>query len=264
MRKITALCLLILLSSFFPIQSQNIDNQYQKIGTIKGEFLTCDINENIYLIDYSSLYKLDGSGKLLATYSDLFLGEITSIDVSNPLKIMVFYRDAGKILFLDDKLVVISETIDLFAQNFYNISLAAFSTDNRIWLFDRTKQELISVDFQLKVLQKNSLTIDQLNPTQLLTLKEENVLMQNSNGILFFDNFGTYLKTIAIQTDSPVQINDNFIYYLYDNQLFAYNYKKLQQITLRTFDTPVRQAVFVHGKIFYIDNDRSLNSILYK
>lgn len=265
MRKLAAVWTLILLASFISLQSQNIGNQYQMIETIKGDFLTCDMKGNLFMMSDASLYKFNQEGQILFSYSNLFLGTIASVDVSNPLKIMVFYKDAGKLVFLDEKLTPITEPIDLLSRNYFNISLAAFSTDNRIWLYDNVKNELITVDFQLNELQKNHLTIELLNPRQMNTFKEKNVFIQNpGSGILFFDNFGTYLKLIPIQTTAIAQIDDQFIYYLKDNQLLAYNYQKLNQIEICTFTDDVRQAIFMHGKVFYLSNNGLFNKLILK
>lgn len=264
MRKITALCLL-LLSFQLSVQSQNTDYQHYKFGAIQGDVLTCDRNGNLYLINDAVLLKIDQTGTILGTYNNSYLGTITSIDVSNPLKIMVFYQYSGMIVFLDDKLVALQDALDLSTRNFFNISLAAFSTDNRIWLYDNLKEELITVDFQLRELQRNRLTINNLAPTQLIALKEQRVVMQNpETGILFFDNFGTYLKTIAIQTELPIHVDQENIYYLNQNQYIAYNYRKLSSLTICSLPDAVKQAITIRNKIFYLDKDRCLNFDMIK
>ena len=98
-----------------------------------GTELGIDPNRNLYLVGGSKLSKLDGEGRLLRSFDDSFLGDIASIDVDNPMKIMVFYRESGKILFLDDRLSPVTEPLDLFSHGYTSVSLAAYSTDNLIW-----------------------------------------------------------------------------------------------------------------------------------
>src|SRR5574344_39079 len=104
MRKLAAVWTLILLASFISLQSQNIGNQYQMIETIKGAFLTCDMKGNLFMMSDASLYKFNQEGQVLFSCSSLCLGTIGSVDGSSPLKIMVVYKDAGKLVFLDEKL----------------------------------------------------------------------------------------------------------------------------------------------------------------
>ena len=124
-----------------------------------AQIIAVDPQGNIYAVNNASLYKYAPNGTLLYSYTQNLDGNITSIDVDNPLKIMLFYRDAGTILFLNDKLSPIGDAIDLFAKGLTTINLATYSTKNQIILYDEANTDLIILDFYFMILILNILDI---------------------------------------------------------------------------------------------------------
>src|SRR5688572_3667151 len=82
---------------------------------IKGnfDFFEADNFGNIYTVKNEELCKYLPNGKRHARYSNLRYGNITSLDVSNPLKILLYYRDFQQIIFLDNQLSVNSNPVSL-------------------------------------------------------------------------------------------------------------------------------------------------------
>jgi hypothetical protein len=55
---------------------------------------------NLFVISKTNqLYKYNSTGKLLSTLNYNYSGNITSLDVSNPLEIYVFYKELNTIVF---------------------------------------------------------------------------------------------------------------------------------------------------------------------
>jgi hypothetical protein len=86
----------------------NIKGQVSIIDTIKapaGSIISSDNLENLYIITPTNdIIKYNKNGIKLATANFKVLGNISSIDASNPFEIYVFYRDQNKIIFLDNML----------------------------------------------------------------------------------------------------------------------------------------------------------------
>src|ERR1043166_5956386 len=68
---------------------------------------------NVYIINGEELVKYNPSAKILARYSNLKLGQITSMDLTNPLKILLYYRDYQQLVYLDDQLSANADPISL-------------------------------------------------------------------------------------------------------------------------------------------------------
>lgn len=246
-----------LLFSFLLVACMFVQAQSERVSDVVGDYMSCDIRGNLYVVNGASLVKLDPFGSKVANYEDFLLGDISSIDSDNPLKIMLFYRDAGKIVFLDDKLTVIGEPLDLFAQNLQNVTLATYSTDNKIWLYDEVTKDLVAVDFHLKEITRNHLTISGLNPSQFLSLQEKKLVLVNTDAVLFFDAFGTYLNSYPVVSDTPIQVVGDRIYYTHDGTVMFYYYSQHWGSSLLAF-SGARQVLATSDYYYYLDKDRQL------
>src|SRR3712207_4895040 len=107
---------------------------------------TTDNLGNVYLVKGDLLEKYDAQGKLFKTFSNKTLGKITSVDASNPLKLVVFYKEFNQVLFLDNMLSQSSEILQLNQLLPGQITLVSNSHNNGLWLFDSSTGSLIRFD----------------------------------------------------------------------------------------------------------------------
>lgn len=231
------------------------------VESMTGTQLYADPNGNIYLVSGSKLSKLAADGTLLRSYDDSFFGNICSVDVDNPMKIMVFYNESGKIVFLDDRLTPIMEPLDLFANGYSSVHLAAYSTDNLIWLYDNFSQELVCVDFYLKEKLRNNLNVSEFRPSQLLACQEQALLMNNPNdGIYLFDAFGTLVKRIPINMENIMGYSKGRISYVTTDEIGEYDHLSM---TDKRWSIPAGStcAVRVGKKLYYLDGKFRLTII---
>lgn len=260
----------LMLFSFFGFAfAQSLDNQCVEIKTVRGNLLSADPNGNLYVVDGPTLYKLDPDGKVLFQFCDFLLGDIFSMDVDNPLKIMLFYDAQGKIVFLDEKLALIAEPLDLSAKGFSSVSFATYSTDHTIWLYDAVLQDIINVDFHLKERSRNHLTMDALAPVQFFSLQEKQLVMNNSaENVLFFDAFGTYLKSVPISAGTHrICVRANEIFYWKSAQndagkanwtLNVYNYQLLNNQERVSIGADFKDFAVTKAHLYYLDSESRL------
>lgn len=195
----------------------------------KVEFFEVDFYQNIYVVDQNStLSKLNSTGDFISSYGNGKFGSISSINVLNPMKIMLFYKESGVILFLDEKLTPISEPFHLFEKNYQHISLASFSYSNQIILFDPIDSKLFLLDFFMNEISQSQITIKDFNPTKLIPIYEKGIVFHDPlNGFIFFDSFGTFEKTIPILTNAEIQINGTKVGYFENNIWHEYDFRNL-------------------------------------
>ena len=154
---------------------------------------------NIYVINRDNqLKKLSPKGDSLAVFNDVRrYGNIGSIDVTNPLKILVYYRDFTTIIELDRFLNLIN-TIDLRTQNILQAKAVGLAYDNNIWVFDE-------LDARLKRIGDDGTLVDQStdfrqlfdslpDPVSVLDRDGLVYLYDTARGVYIFDHYGT-LKT---------------------------------------------------------------------
>jgi hypothetical protein len=194
---------------------------------------TADNLGNIYSVKEDELIKFLPSGKFFVRYSNLKLGTITTVDASNPLKILLYYRDFQQIVFLDDQLSLNSDLVSLEKLGYEQTELVCASTNNGFWIYNKQNNELIRFNENSKkaastgnlkqVLQRD------LNPVSMT--EHNNYLFLNSpeTGIYVFDMFGTFSKVISLKDLKEFQVSDNVIYYKKDSSLCSYNYKLFEE-----------------------------------
>ena len=154
---------------------------------------------NIYILSSSNqLKKLSPKGDSLAVFNDVRrYGKITHIDVTNPLKILVYYREFTTIIELDRYLNIIN-TIDLRKQNILQAKAIGLAYDNNIWVYDE-------LDAMLKRIGDDGSLVDQTSdfrqlfdsvpdPADICDKGDLVYLYDPAKGVYIFDHYGT-LKT---------------------------------------------------------------------
>ena len=207
------------------------------IAISRGSFITTDNLENLYVITPTNdIIKYDKNGNKLATANFKVLGNISSVDASNPFEIYVFYRDQNRIIFLDNLLNLRGEC-DMESIGVSQIACVARSFDNQIWLFDAADQKLKKYSKDLKLISEsapwNTMSIQgNINPVQIKDISNA-VLILNSNQILEFDIFANYSKIKLSDTLQSFQYINNTI--LFEKNGKAYTYQPMS-FTLKALD----------------------------
>ena len=244
----------LLFSTIFLFSQSDFGRNTKIIDKIRGEEITVDRFGNIYIIQESILYKCNMEGALLYTYSNFLLGSISTVDVDNSMKIMLYYQESATLLFLDDRLAPISEPINLMDRNFTSLSLATYSANNQICIYDFVNMDLIFLDMYFKPISKTHYNFPNFRPTQLMEMPGKMFAMHNPNdGLYLFDSFGTYIKKIGVVSDSKLQISNNIIYYLKEGKLHAFNYQELKDNVIDLKQDNIKQCVVYRNNIILLN-----------
>jgi hypothetical protein len=160
---------------------------------------TVDNLGNIYVLTSDNqLKKLGPKGDSLAVFNDVRrYGKITRIDVTNPLKILVYYREFTTVIELDRFLNIIN-TVDFRKQNILQAKAVALAYDNNIWVYDE-------LDARLKRIGDDGSLVDQTTDFRQLfdSVPEPTIICDQgglvylydpAKGVYIFDHYGT-LKT---------------------------------------------------------------------
>jgi hypothetical protein len=238
--RIVNILIYILLSISFANAQVNTFNLISTINVDAKEIQT-DRMGNLYIISKTNqLYKYSSSGKLLSTLNYNYSGNITSLDVSNTLEIYVFYRELNSIVFLDNNLAFRGD-INLSNFGIGQASSIARSYDNGIWIFD-------VVDLQVKKLGKDGVISLQSNnvrqftqaksimPTFMFDNNDRLYVNDSTLGILVFDVFTNYIKTIPIKGIVDFKILGDDLYFSKNQVLYGYKLKGLLQKSVQLPD----------------------------
>lgn len=111
-----------------------------KSPLIADRFLGVDSYKNTYFIKNNSIIKeTDGKQQSFAAFT---LGEISEVDIINPLKIMVYYADFNTVVLLDNTLNEIERINFNLQEGFANIELVSVANNNSLWVFNKDTQQL--------------------------------------------------------------------------------------------------------------------------
>jgi hypothetical protein len=199
------------------------------------DLFTTDELGNIYALKGDELRLYNASGKLLLRNSLKNFGAITTIDAFSSLKPLIFSAPQGMLALLDNTLAIQGTPIDLNRAGFPQVTLACMSVQNALWFFDERLLQLTRVDAQLRPLATTG-RLDQLlgftpHPASMQEFDSWLYVCDPEEGVLVFDLFGGYAKTIPIMGARTFQVRDGFILYLKDGVLHSYNMMK-QEIEL--------------------------------
>ena len=230
-----------------------------QLPNVTADYIKLDIHGNIYVVKEAQLFKFSPKGELLFKFSDNTLGSISSIDVFNPMKIMLFYQDAGTLLFLNEQLARIQQPISLFDANYYTISLASYSAANQIHLYDNTNKYLITLDFNMREISRTPTHFPDFNPQKIIELEEKSVAFFDlESGVYLFDGFGTFNKLIPIITPHSVEITTELIYYTNNSEVTFYNYKTMKSETQQLPVSNVLQTLFFRNNMIVLLENKTI------
>ena len=152
------------------------DSAFTLVRTYLGDVAGAAIDhmDNLYIISSKGqIRKLDAKGDSVAVYNQVRLsGQLHTIDVSNPLKILLFYKDFSTVVVLDRFLAPVA-TLDLRRYNILQPGAIGLSYDNNIWVFDQWDNKLKRIDEQGTKLMETpdlrSVFPQGLNPQRILS-----------------------------------------------------------------------------------------------
>lgn len=194
---------------------------------VKADQLLTDNLANVYLMQNDQFRKYNPKLELMKEFSNKNFGAITSADVTNPLRIVLFYRDFGRVIFLDNTLSQNGEPLAMEKLGFPLASLVGSSHDNGFWVYDQPTFEMIRFDQNLAITSRSG-NLSQILSVELqpdFILEKDNRLFLNnpSTGIMVFDVFGTYIKNIPLKGLHTFQVADESIIYFQNGELQSWN-----------------------------------------
>lgn len=213
----------------------------------------------MYLIDDNQFQKIDK--EKVITYSNVQLGNISSANAFNPLKINLFYKNFNTAIILDNRLAEIYKIDFNTIQPYKNVSHISTGYDTTIWIFNTDLQQLELFDYKANKtritampVQSNVLgMVSNYNFCWLLTeeflykynyfgslvsqLKNDGFeAIDEDNGNLVIKR-GNVLKYLSKDTEVllPIPTNELLInQFLVTNEtLYIYDSKKLHQYQLK-------------------------------
>jgi hypothetical protein len=227
MRQITILFLLFISSSLsFCCLGQFELKERSRITQTKPDFRVDELGYFTFFTK-DRIEKNDTNGVLLFKQSVKLLGKIDCIDVSNPMRPMVFFKEQQVVAFFDNTLTPHQQITRLSDLDISYATLACYSNQsNRFWIYDQDNSKLIQFNQELKKMIETQnlaglLALD--NPIQLLERNNILYLVDENKGVYLFDMYGTFIEFVEITGVEWIQADENTLYYIQDAHLWSLN-----------------------------------------
>ncbi len=255
--------LLILACSFMLCSYMNVATDDIRVKfPDKDCFIETDGFGNIYVVNNDEITKYNAYGVSQKKYSTKRYGNIESVDATNPLKILVYFKDFQQLLFLDNQLSASSDMISLESLGHEQTSLVCSSANNSFWLYDKQNNELTRFNSELKPLLKTG------NLKQILGVDIKPVSMKEHNsylylncpneGILIFDIYGTFNKTLPLKNLKEFNIVNGNIFYFEKGTLKEYQPNTFNTIEKQFSDTLLKTVYWKNDKFYKVYSDSVL------
>jgi hypothetical protein len=234
--------------------------------TIPGDFqyMTTDVLGNLYVITNGNrLYKLNANGDSAGVFNDVKkYGNPAYIDVSNPLKVIVYYRNFSTAVILD-RFLSHRNTIDFRKLQIFKLKAIANSYDNQLWVFDEQDFKLKKVSDDGRLMQESAdlrIVLDSV-PSVLHIVDQDNLvyLYDPEKGFYIFDYYGAWKNRIPLLGWTNVAVSGKKIYGFTGNILQMYELNTLQQQSVVLPEYMIRsQSIRISMGKLYLLTDKGV------
>lgn len=217
-------------------------------------FISKNNFETIYYIEDNALLEQTKERKFMDLgYSNFQLGNITSANTFNPLKINLFYKDFNTAVILDNRLSEIFK-IEFNNQTPYkNVSHISTGHDNTLWVFNQDTQQLELFDYKTNSTRTQTLPIE----GEILDLKSNyNTCFLLTKDYLYMYNYvGSLLKKIKHDGFTSFVESNNNVLFKKDNTLSYYDSKTDIISPIKLPNLLIKQFSVTNETLYIYDNE---------
>ena len=240
------------------------DSSFVPFVKIKGDIMAfaADNFDNIYLLNSSDqIKKINGNGDSVAVFNNVRrYGKVAQIDVSNPLRVLLYYKDFSTVVVLD-RLLSIRTTIDFRKQDIFQVQAVCLSYDNQIWLYDEFEHKLKKIDENGKLLFATSdfrqLFGEAFSFTSISDQDGFLYLYDKNKGVYVFDYYGALKNIFSLTGYDNFRAVGKFITGTRNDSLMRYYPANLllQEVRLPESFRKAQSILFTATKAYALKKD---------
>ena len=209
----------VLLLLIFPILAWSQELSFVSKTQLNADtFIGIDSYNDTFYIKEQVLYKKTENN--LFNFKEFQLGNIQSVDIVNPMNILVYYADFNTVVLLDNKLTEIERINFNNFSEFINTSTATLAANTSLWIFNIDSQQLESYNYR----SKNKVLVSQPINGEVLSqasnynfcfvLTKEKMRAYNIYGSLIAEINNDGFQRIVQLNENLVALKDNELYYI--------------------------------------------------
>lgn len=213
-------------------------NDYQLLFELPYEasLFTTDKLQHIYFVtDKNEVVKLKPDGTEQFRFINKILGSPSFLDATNPFNLLLFYPEYQNVVTLDRTLNLAGQ-YNLFDLGLFGVTSLGMAGDGNLWVYDAVTFRLKKIGYDGQVIvQSADLSLElkkNINSVRLLERGQQVYMNDPAIGILVFDVFGKYLKTLPIKGAEQVQVVGDQLIFFQEGKLFSFHLQTLLQTPL--------------------------------
>lgn len=240
-------------TSFAAISSFVTPTEKIAAGDI-GDFAADNLG-NIYILTTTGLLKkFNSDGDSLNVFNDVRrYGTVYTMDVTNPLKLLLYYKNYSTAVMLDRFLNRIN-TIDFRKAGIFQAKAIAISYDNNIWIFDEQSAKLKKIGDDGKLLSETvdlRQVLDIMPSPQKIIDRDGYVYLYDENkGIYIFDYYGSLKNVLPLTGIKDIEVINKTILGRKQNKFVRYTLGtlELQEAVLpKVIEQAEKISIIQHG-----------------
>jgi len=209
--------------------------------------------ENIKYINNNTLFeKLKDS--VLYNYSNVQLGEITSVDAFSPLKVKLFYKRFNTIIALDNRLTETDKIDFNTIKPYKNVSHVSTGFGNRLWIFNQDLQQLELYDFKRNKVSVKSTPMQ----SNVLDLKSDYnyCWLLTENYLYKYDSWGSLIYKIENKNYTAISVfYGNMVLQSSNNGLYYLSKGNQNIVPIEIPELLIKQFLLTRGSLYIYDNE---------
>ncbi|MBU6158481.1 MAG: hypothetical protein KGP35_05555 [Bacteroidetes bacterium] len=228
--------LMLVLVGMYADASAQDSLHYQLEKQIRGNWIDANVDNlgNYYLLSKDNqLKKINNRGDSVGVFNEVRrYGKLHAIDVNNPLKTLLYYRNFSTIVVLDRFMNTVN-TIDLRKQKIFQVSAIAQSYDNQIWIFDEQNNQLKKIGEDGTVLMETldfRLLFEEVpSPVKIIDQGGFVYLYDPEKGMYVFDIYGAFKTKLTYLGLADVNVIGKTMTGIDQDKLLFFTFGTLQE-----------------------------------
>lgn len=212
--------ILFICFNFFFLINNSTDISHSE-WTIKTDDL-----DNIYVYNHLKLEKYNSEGKLLFTYSNSLLGDISLCDPSDPFNVVLYFSDFRNLIILDSNLNNKVGTINL--NNFLDddVDLISRSSNGDFLFYISSLSQVLRFSPQGHLIDESvllSLYLNEQEVDYMSLYNEMCYLVYNKNILVKLDDNLQFISKLYLPKAEKILLDKDKIYFLNSGKLYLYD-----------------------------------------
>jgi len=217
-------------------------------------FIGIDNYQSLYFIKDQVIFKEGNEGDF--TFNDFQLGEVSSVDIINPLKIIVFYEDTNTVVMLDNRLSEIERIQFNMLPEFIHAGAVTNAGNNQLWIFNINSQELQLYNYRVNTKTSNTIPLEGEIISQKSNFNFCYLITKNS--LQKFNNYGSLIYKLEPYKSSKVTHESDALIIFYENELYYIDENNLVPIKINTSEITVKDLQLSQDFLYIYNGEKLL------